>query len=228
LLTNYRDEFGNLDSLGMVRFVADQVVERVVERTAARKLIQTLIDAVPRREEDTDLFDRGYHLELFEWREKHVIEGLARRLKGGIDKGRDAFDVFNGAQDHVLLAARVHIDRVVLESFVEAIDRCGDVGSASLLNKLCDLHALSTIERDRAWFLEHGRLSAPRSKAIIAAVNSLCDELRQHAGVLVDAFGIPDEAVGAPIALGEEERRQEIKSQVGERESVPGFAPPPP
>ncbi|MQA99786.1 MAG: acyl-CoA oxidase, partial [Actinobacteria bacterium] len=228
LLTDYRDEFGSLDTLGMVRFVADQVVERVVERTSARKLIQTLIDAVPGREEETDIFERGYHLELIEWREKHIMEGVARRLKAGIDAGRDAFEVFNDAQDHVLLAARSHIERIVLESFVAAIDRCEDPDVAFLLHRVCDLHALSTIEANRGWYLEHGRLSASRSKAIIAGVNSLCSELRPQAGILVDAFGIPNEVLAAPIALGEEQRRQDGKAQTAGAEGIPGFAPPPP
>ncbi|MDQ3962869.1 MAG: acyl-CoA oxidase, partial [Actinomycetota bacterium] len=202
LLTNYRDEFGSLDMLGMVRFVADQMVVRVVERFAGRTLIEALIDAVPGREEDADLFDRGYHLELFEWRERHVIEGLARRLKRGIDAGGDPFDVFNGAQDHVLLAARAHIERIVLETFVAAIDRCEDPENAVMLNALCDLHALSSIERERGWYLEHGRLSPRRAKAIISAVNSTCIKLRPHARALVDAFGIPDEALAAPLLGG--------------------------
>ena len=228
LLTDYREDFGSLDTFGMMRFVADQVRERVVERTApARNLIRALIDAVPGREEETDVLDRGYHLELFEWRESHVLEGLARRLRAGIKGGGDAFDVFNEAQDHVLLAARAHIERVVLESAVGAIDCCQDARLKALLNKVCDLHALATIERERGWFFEHGRLSAPRSKAIIAAVNDLCTELRPHASALVDAFGIPDEVL-PPIALGAEGRRQDGKAQPTADESVPGFAPPPP
>ena len=81
LLTSYRDHFGELDTLGTVRFVADQVVGAVIERTAARALVQRLIAASPGRDEDADLLDRGYHLSLFEWREKHVIDGLARRLR---------------------------------------------------------------------------------------------------------------------------------------------------
>ncbi|MGH3442065.1 MAG: acyl-CoA dehydrogenase [Nitriliruptorales bacterium] len=213
LLTDYRDEFGSLDAFGMIRFVADQFATAVIERTAARQLIQSLIDAVPGREEDTDLRDRGYHLELFEWREEHVIDGVARRIKRGIDGGRDPFEVFNECQDHVLLAARVHIDRVVLEEFVAAIDRCEDADVAALLDAVCDLHALANLEKDRAWFLEHGRLSSRRAKAVIAAVNELCRELRPHARLLVDAFGIPDEAIGAPIALGEEARRQAEKTR---------------
>ena len=228
LLTDYRDEFGSLDTLGMVRFAADQVVQTVVERTGAHRLIQALIDAVPGREEDTDLLDRGYHLELFEWREKHILEGVARRIKRGIDDGADAFDVFNRAQDHVLLAARSHIERIVLESFVAAIDRCEDGDVAAVLNRLCDLHALSTIEANRAWYLEHGRLSAARSKAVISAVNALCDEIRPLAETLVEAWAIPDEQLAAPIALGEERRRQDGKAQTAGAEGIPGFAPPPP
>ena len=228
LLTDYRDEFGSMDTLGMMRFLADQVMERVVERTAARKLIEALIDAVPGREEETDLYDRGYHLELFEWREHHVLEGVARRLKGAIDDGVDPFSAFNAAQDHVLLAARVHVEAVILEAFVEGIAACDDEEVRAILNKVCDLHALASIERDRGWFLEHGRLSAPRSKAVISAVNALCTELRPHARVLVDAFGVPDESIAAPIGLGSERERQDGKAQTQGAEGIPGFAPPPP
>lgn len=207
LLTHYRDEFGSLDTRGMVRFVAEQVREWVVERTAARTLIQNLMDAARREgEENTDLLNRGYHLEMFEWRERHVIEGLARRIKRGVDGGRDAFTVFTEAQDHFLYAARAHVDRLILEAFVQAIARCDDTEIADLLNKVCDLHALSTIERDRAWWMEHSRLSLRRAKAITVAVNQLCSRLAPHARTLVDAFGVPEEAIAAPIATASIER----------------------
>ncbi|HJQ43562.1 MAG TPA: acyl-CoA dehydrogenase, partial [Jatrophihabitantaceae bacterium] len=77
-----------------------------------------------------------------------------------------------------------------------------------LLVSVCDLFALSTIEADRAWLQEHGRLTAQRSKSIVAAVNELCGALRPHALTLIDAFGVPEEAVSAPIAQGAEEKRQ--------------------
>jgi acyl-CoA oxidase len=211
LLTDYRDEFGSLDTLGTVRFVADQVVETVVERTRARKILQSLAGVVPGRDEDRDLYDRSWQLELFAWREEHVISGVARRLKAGMDAGRAAFDVFNDVQDHVLLAARAHIDRVVLERFHAVIDAADDPGVAALLDRVASLHALSTLEAERGWYLEHGRLNGARTKAIIAAVNDLCAELRPHAELLVDAFGVPDGCVAAPIALGAEHRRQEAK-----------------
>lgn len=229
LLTDYRDEFGSLDTLGMIRFVADQVLEQVIERTAgARSLIQSLIDAVPRNEDDTEVLDRGYHLELFEWRERHILEGVARRIRRGVGDGRDPFEVFNEVQDHVLLAAEAHIDRVILEAFVSGIERCEDDVLVESLDRLCSLYALTTIERERGWFYDHGRLSAPRAKAITATINALCDELRPHAVALVDAFRVPDACVQAPIALGQEARRQETRAQTQGSEGLPGNAPPPP
>ena len=229
LLTDYKDEFGNLDTLGMIKMGAEMVLGTVLERTAgARQLIQSLIDAVPRSEADTDLRERGYHLELLEWRERHVLEGVARRIKKGIDSGRDAFEVFNDAQDHVLLAAQSHVDRVIFESFVEAVDRCENKDIGQILDSLCDLHALTVIEKNRGWFFEHGRLSAPRSKAITSEINRLCAELKDHAVDLVKAFAIPDEVLGAPIALGAEKARQDAKDPGEAETGVAGFAPPPP
>ena len=200
LLTSYRDHFGELDTLGTVRFVADQVVGAVIERTAARALVQRLVAAAPGRDEDADLLDRGYHLSLFEWREKHVIDGLARRLRRAAGDG-DAFEAFNAAQDHLLLAARVHVDRIVLEAFVAAIDEVEDEAAKALLGQVCDLYVLSNLEADRGWFLEHGRLSTRQSKALTRAVNELCRALRPQARTLVDAFGIPEESLPA-LATG--------------------------
>jgi acyl-CoA oxidase len=87
----------------------------------------------------------------------------------------------------------------VLEAFREAIERCSDKGVRTLLRRVCALHALSVVEGDRGWLLEHGRLTSTQAKAVIAMVNQLCDELRPHATTLVDGFGIPEAWLDAAI-----------------------------
>jgi acyl-CoA oxidase len=216
LLTSFQSEFGELDTIGTVRFVAEQMIEAVVERTGARAIASRLASVVPGGDEDTSLLDRDHQLELFRWRERHVLDGVARRLRKGITDGVDPFDVFNSVQDHVLLAAQAHIERRILEAFAAAIDTVEDDAVQALLSRVCDLHVLATVERERGWFLEHSRLTATRSKAVTTAVNDLCRSLRPHARLLVDAFGIPDEVLAAPIALGEEQARQEAKGQPAE------------
>jgi acyl-CoA oxidase len=208
LLTGYRDAFGSLEGWGKVGFIADMVRETVLERTAARALIARLVDAVG-RDDEAPMLDRGWQLKMFEFREKHALEGAIRRLrKNSTTEGMAPFDMFNDVQDHVLKTAQTHIDRVVLEAFVAGVDRTEDPDAKKLLDTVCDLYALSTIEADKAWFLEHGQLTPARAKLLTSTVNQLLRELRPHMITLVDAFAIPHEWKAAQI-LEEEADRQE-------------------
>jgi acyl-CoA oxidase len=204
LLTDYRESFGKLDPLGTARFVAAQAVEIAVEKAALRPLIERLRDVVPNRSDakdpDAGLRDDDYHSGLLRFREEHMLAGVARRLKGGIDAGDDPFDVFNRCQDHVIAAGRAHVDRIVLEAFQAAVRNAPDE-IRSRLQDVYDLHALATIEAERAWYLEHGRLSPGRSKAITALVNELCAVVRPAAVDLVDAFGVPGSATDVPMVV---------------------------
>jgi acyl-CoA oxidase len=203
LLTDFRDQLGELDPLGTAGFFAGQVFETVAERSAMREVLTRLADdLLPGRDDQADLASRDVQLELLRWRSSHIRSGVARRLKGGIDGGREPFAVLLDCQDHLIAAARAYVDCFVLERFAAAVDRCPDQGSRALLDRVCDLYALSTIEADRGWFQEHGRLSSTRSKATIKAVNTLCAELRPHATALVEAFGVPETSLGdaAPVA----------------------------
>jgi acyl-CoA oxidase len=204
LLTDYSSSFGDLDQLGMVRFVANLAVETVVERTSAHKLLERIRDVLPggtddRWDQDAGLLDPEYQLAMFRWREEHILSGVARRLKRGMDNGMDTVEVFSSVQDHVIAAGRAHVERLVLEAFVEKTAAMIDSENKVALNMLCDLYALSTIEADRAWWMEHGRLSSARSKAISREVSRLCRAVRPMAEDLVDAFGIPAEMLQAEM-----------------------------
>jgi acyl-CoA oxidase len=208
LLTGYKDAFGSLDNWGKVGHVAEQVRETVLERTAARGLIQRLVDAVPNRDDDVPLLSRGWQLKMFADREKHLLDSVVRRLRRR-GTGSDPFDTLNDVQDHLLHVARAHVDRLVLEAFVAGVDRAPDPAVRALLDSVCSLYALCTLESDRAWLLEHDRLTPARSKALTTTVNGLLKELRPHLVTLVDGFAVQPEWRGARI-LEEEPGRQEM------------------
>jgi acyl-CoA oxidase len=224
LLTDYSSSFGDLDQLGMVRFVAGLAVETVVERTSAHKLLERIRDVLPGGDDAWDqeagLLDPEYQLAMFRWREEHMLSSVARRLKRGMDGGMDAVEVFSRVQDHVIAAGRAHVERLVLEAFVEKTRNMVESENKVALNLLCDLFALSTIEADRAWWMEHGRLSSTRSKAISREVSSLCRKLRPIAEDLVDAFGIPEEMLHAEVLEGSGGRAASAASGGGRAGSV--------
>jgi acyl-CoA oxidase len=114
-----------------------------------------------------------------------------------MDDDTDPFELLIECQDHLILAARAHVDRLVIEAFADAVERAPEGEPRTLLDRLCDLHALALIERERGWLQEHGRLSSAGAKAVIKAVNGACADLAPHARTLVDAFGVPEASLGA-------------------------------
>jgi acyl-CoA oxidase len=169
----------------------------VLERTAANLIVERLVDSVRRRPEETTLVDRGWHAWMFEERERHALESLARRMRAAGRAGGDSFEAFNALGDHVAFVARAHLERVTLEAFIAGIAACDDPDARPVLERLCSLYALGSIGADRGWFQEHNRLSSGRAKAIGAQVNALCRELRPHALGLVEGLGMPEAWLGA-------------------------------
>ncbi len=181
-------------------------METVLEKTNVHKLLERIKDVLPGGAEGWDqeagLLDPEYQLAMLRFREEHMIGGVARRLKRGIDNKMNPGTVFSMVQDHVIAAARAHTERLVLEAFVEKTRALPDGDLKVALNLLCDLHALSTIEADRAWFIEHGRLSSQRSKAISREISSLCRKIRPIAADLVAGFDVPPEMLRSPDLVG--------------------------
>lgn len=205
LLTDYASDFEDMDQFGMVRFVAGMAVETVIERTSVHKLLERIKDVLPggdQWDQEAGLLDPDYQLAMLRFREEHMLAGVARRLKRGIDNGLNPGVVFSRVQDHVIAAARAHVERLVLEAFVDKVRAAPDGDLKVVLGMLCDLHALTTIEADRAWFMEHGRLTVVRSKTISREIGNLCRRLRPLAVDLVDAFDVPDAMLRSPDLVG--------------------------
>ncbi|MGW0160458.1 acyl-CoA dehydrogenase family protein [Mycobacterium sp. NPDC003323] len=191
LLTAYADDIKGMSPVEWVRFAANFAGERVLKRTAAQTIMQTILDTREDNEEEGSLFNRGTQVQMFEDREEYMLASVARRLQGKA-KEMSPFDAFNSVQDHVLHTAQAHIDRIILEAFVAGIDACEDEAAREILGMVCDLYALSVIEEDKAWFMEHKFLSTERAKAVTRGINDRCRRLRPHAELLVDGFGVPE------------------------------------
>ena len=198
LLSDYGRRVGRLDLLGKVRFGAELVAGTVLEKTGARSVLNR-----------GDVRDRGYQRWLLAEREEHLIASAAQRMRRALAPGADQFAIFNGAQDHLLAAARAHVERIVFDAFAAVADQ------HPLLAPVLALHGLSTIEADRAWFVEHGYLTAARTKTVVTAINALCGELRPHARELVDGFGIPQPWLDCPLLDGERTTAPAAPAQPG-------------
>lgn len=189
LVTGRKKQFGEMNLGGLLRHLAAQ----------AGTAISELNPVITRITDEAHLRDRAFLLGALRSRAQHLVGSVARRIKRRIDAGENSFVAVNECQDHLIEAARAHVESLVAEQFAEGIDACRDAELRQVLAPLFQLYSLWRLESDRGWFLEQGYLEGGKAKAIRRLVNKLCGEVRSQAVPLVDAFGVP-EACLPPIA----------------------------
>ncbi|ALE79489.1 acyl-CoA dehydrogenase family protein [Pseudonocardia alni] len=193
LLSDYGRTIKKGNPLEIAPLLGRQLAGVLAERTGAASLTRRL----PFR--GIDLTDRTRRRELLAVRREDTLAAAIRNLAPAMRKGNDEFAVFNSAQDLLLTAARAHVDTLVEASFADKLVTVDDPAVRALLERVYDLHVLTVIDRERAWYLETGRLTAAESRSIRPLVNALCAELRPHARTLVDGFGVPEEWLACPM-----------------------------
>ncbi len=191
LLSDFRREFRDMNLLGMARFVVDEVATRLSE----------LNPVVTRTTDPEHLRSRDFQRFAFQYRADRMLLSAGQRLQRRIEnENMDPFDAFTDVQDHLVQLAHAEAERVVYDRFVAATDELDEDSLRDPLTRLRQLFGLYRIEQNLDWFLEAGVVERSKSKAIRGEVNALCDEVRPQAEALVDAFGIPDACLAAPIA----------------------------
>lgn len=188
-LSEFRKSFSEMGSLGVINYVYENAKTAISEKNPI----------AIRNTDEAHLLDGAFHLQAFQHREQTIVASAARRIKKLIDNGMDGYDAFNVVQHQMIDLAGAHLDRVVLEQFHMAIRAVEDTDAKAILNQLCQLYALSQIEKNKGWYLEDGYIEAVKTKAIRKMVNQLCWDLRPDAVALVDAFAIPNSCLGALV-----------------------------
>lgn len=189
-LTEFKQEFSNINVFGILNYVANQAKTSLAEKNPF----------IVRNTDEEHLLDSEFHMNAFSYRERAIVTSAAKRLKGLIDSGMDSFDAFNECQHHLVQVGFAYIERVVLEQFIEQVAVTKDESLKTTLKQLCDLFALSQLEKNKGWFLENGYMEGVKTKAIRKMVDQLCANVRKNAVPLTQAFDIPKSCL-APIIV---------------------------
>ncbi|CAM3740845.1 acyl-CoA oxidase [Corallococcus sp. ZKHCc1 1396] len=192
LLTGYRQRFEDDRVFAVLKLIVDRAATVVTDRNPI----------AGRRTDSDHLRDSDFHLRALRFREEEMLASVSRRIRKRLTAGVEAFEAFNQVQVHLLALAHASVERIVLEQFLLGVAAVKDEALKPVLGRLADLFGLSCLESASGWFLEHGWLEGPKAKAIRKERVQLCAELRPDAVGLVDAFGIPDSCLAAPIGLG--------------------------
>lgn len=189
LLTEFKQSFHDEGFTAVIRYLGDRISNTMVG-----------YNPIYTRNTSSDhLLDRDFHLHAFRFREKKLLISLSQRMQDYLKKRIAPYDAFLKCQNHMIELAKAYVDRLVLRNFNQKIESLTDSPEKSALAKMCDLYALSVIEEHKGWFLESDYMDGSKTKAIRRLVTKLCAEIRPDALSYVEAFGIPDELLGAQI-----------------------------
>jgi len=211
LLGDYAQQFKGADFGTMAGYLADQVGDAAFNRSGLRRLAQNVADFGSTARSIGYVRSTASQRQLLTDRVHSMVAEVADHLKHSSKlPPEEAAALMNKHQSALIDAAWAHAELVVWEAFTHAVDRLDEGPNKQVMRWLRDLHGFTLIEKHRDWYLMKGRLSAHRAEAITDYINHrLLPRLRPHALDLVDSFGLTEDLIRAPIAVGEEHERQE-------------------
>jgi acyl-CoA oxidase len=192
LLTGFRQQFAKGGPLAVVRHLAGRAVTAAVEKNplAARNADPSVMRSA------------DFQLAALRYREAQLLSTAAARLQKRLGAKVEPTRAVNEVQEHLVALALAHVERRVLEDFAKA-EAAAPEPLRPVLGRLRALHGLTLLEGHAGWYLEDGYFEGPRARAVRKEVPRLFAELLPDAVGLVDAFGIPEACLAAPIAFSD-------------------------
>lgn len=198
LITDYGKSLAGADVGGMVQWFLGQAYDFALHATPIRRTGQSIRDTGFMRRSVGRMRESQH--ELLSVRVSEMVEKVALSLRGAKDLPPDeGWAAFNKHQDMIVEAARSYAELRQWEAFTAHLGTVEDPGTKKVLTWLRDLYGLTLIEKNAGWYLAEGRLSNQRALAGRAYMYRLMARLRPHAQDLVDAFGLGEAQLRAPL-----------------------------
>lgn len=191
LLSSYKSSFEGRSWVQIALTLGGEALDRGLDTS----LVATS------REAPEHLRDLAWHERMLRHRASQLVRTAAARLRKRIGAKMPLDAAFLEVQEHLVAASEAYAERLAWSFFLERLDAIADAPTAARVKRLGQLYALALIERRSAWYLEAGYLSPSKARAVRKEVERLIAEVADEARLVVDAFGIPDACLAAPIAF---------------------------
>ena len=152
----------------------------------------------------TDLDSLEYLEYLLGEKEARAFSALQKTMTSQKNQGKSVFDIWMMEESFLVQeCGMAYVERMVLDQFIKRIDTAEE-SLQKTLRKVCLLFALHIIQRDMGWYVCHKVLKPRKGLEVDKVIQQLCgngtDGLGDDVLSLVDAFGIPEYVMAAPIA----------------------------
>uniref|UniRef100_A0A6J0TYC2 Acyl-coenzyme A oxidase n=1 Tax=Pogona vitticeps TaxID=103695 RepID=A0A6J0TYC2_9SAUR len=146
-----------------------------------------------RAKEKRDFLNPDVYADAYRQRAFRMLRKAANKLQMLVQSGIAQYDAWNRCSVQLAQAAMAHSHYIVVEKFVEALERFGqEAGIQRILKHLCDLFALHGIHSEMGGFMQDGYLSTEQTAMVTESYLDLLAIIRRDAVPLVDAFDFSD------------------------------------
>ena len=193
LLTEFKQNFHDEGFRAVISFLLRKAKHKIKENNVI----------------DKNNVDQGHLMSIdfitraFKYRYDKILINLSERMRKYLGRKVDPYQAFLKTQIHMTDLADAYIDMICLKSMVDAMQKCKNVKTQKMLKQIIQVYGINAILDLNGWYLETDYISGNQSKALRRVKNKLLQMTRPFAGELVDAFGIPQELLRAPIAAKE-------------------------
>lgn len=115
---------------------------------------------------------------------------------------RELFDVWMHEESVAIQrASTAYGERLCMDEIVTQIDKASDPATKKILSRIATVHGLAVVERELGYLVTHNLVPADIAATIEDRLSKAVAILAPDAIPLVEAFGIPEELLYAPIAI---------------------------
>jgi len=146
------------------------------------------------------LLSEDFYLGLTQKREKTMRMNLGKNIMKIRKETGDSKSAFNLCQDEAAALADAYADSIMLQKFVDVLNEQQDPDVKAALKDLCDLFAITNIQKNADWYLKNGYMSGGQAKAIDDLAHDIQRRIKDNALDLINGFGIPKDLIAdAPV-----------------------------
>lgn len=127
----------------------------------------------------------------------HCVEKATQEYANHRKSGKPKEVAYELCSQERFIASKVHSTGYIFRNFRLAVDEIAKTedpsnGVTDILQKVCQLYGLWSVDENAAFFLKYRYYSAEQMDIISAKVTALCLEIRKSAVNIVDAFAFSD------------------------------------
>ncbi len=190
VLTEFKESFHDDGSLAVVKFLLRKANYKVSEYNFVNK----------RNTDYKHISSLEFIQEAIDYRYEKSLIKLSERMRKYLARKMDPYQAFLKTQLHMVDVADAYMDKIVITSFAKRVNNAS-AELKPIVQRLCTLYGLDIIQENKGWYLENDYMEGAKTKAIRKVRSKVLQDLRPDVRGLVDAFGIPEELIAAPIAL---------------------------